>query len=408
MTARIASALVGALLAATAMVPPALAEKVIRIGVLQPLSGPQATYGRETQPVVEYMVRKINEEGGIKSMGGAKLELVTADTAGKSAQAAQEALRLIAEEKVDVIVGALITSDMLAATRPIDEAKVPTISFFAGGSQTRYAYSVGFSYDDGYSGSLADFVGHLKRNTDIPAKRVTLAYANYEGGQQINKYLKARLLADGAEIVSEIALDVKATDFTATLIKIRADKPDIVIGLMLQNQVIGLQQARYQMKYYDSAFVSTLAQSDTRLKRDLGPDVAREVLPHGVYGMALYSPTAKLESVRLLADELIGKAGMGDHFGQLSIPAAQGMRVLQRALEAAGTTDKEAVTAAIGKVTIPAGAPDLYFPLPEGLAFGEDRLIKHLRSMITQWTADADPTAVVVYPESIASVKPRR
>lgn len=398
----------GVTLALAGMSLPAMAQKTIRVGVLQPLSGSQATYGRETQPVVEHLIKKINAAGGIKSMGGAKLEIVTADTASQSAQAAREAIRLITQENVDVVIGALLTNDMLAASRAIDEGKTPTISFFAGGTQTKYAYSVGFPYDDGYAASMADFLGFLKEKKEIPVQRVVLAFANYEGGQQINKYLKERVQKLGLEVVGEVALDMKAQDYTPAMLKIRGEKPDVVVGLMLQNQIIGLQQARYQLKYYDSIFVSTLAHSDARLKRDLGPEVAKEVLPKGIYGMALYSPSAKVPAVQKLADELLNEAKMGDSFGQLSIPAAQGVRVLQRALELAGSTDKEKLAEAIGKVMLKPGDPDLYLPLANGLSFGEDRMIRNLRSMMTQWSNEADPAAIVVYPEAIAAAKPRK
>lgn len=405
MLKKIAAAVLGAAVT-LAVAAPAMAQKTIRVGVLQPMSGGYATYGRETQAAVEFLVKSINDAGGIRSMGGAKLELVLADTASQSGQAAREAVRLITQENVDVIIGALLTNDMLAVTQAVDENHMPTISFFAGGSKTKYAYSVGFAYDDGYAASMADFVKFLKDTTKIPVQKVALAYANYEGGQQINKYLKKRMEDMGLDIVAEVALDVKGQDFMPSLLKIKSADPDMVIGLMLNNQIIRLQQARYQLKYYKPIFVSTLAQSDARLKRDLGEEVGSEVLPHGVFGMALYSPSAKLPAVQKLADLLLNEGKLGDHFGQLTVPAAQAVRVLQLALELAGTTDREKLTEAIGKVTIPAESPDLYFPLPNGLVFGDDRLIKNMRSMFAQWSEGPDTQPVVVFPQSVAAGKP--
>lgn len=395
----------GAAMAAGLVMPARAQKKVIRVGVLQALSGAQATYGRETQPVVEELFKTINANGGIKSMGGATLEIVLADTASQSAQAAREAVRLTTQENVDIVIGSLLTNDMLAATRAIDDSKTPTISFFAGGTQSPYAYSVGFGYDDGYASNLAAYVEHLKTKTKVPVQRVVLAYANYEGGQQINKYLKARLEKLGLTIAAEVPLDMKAQDYTPALIKIRAEKPDLVIGLMLQNQINGLQQARFQLKYYDSVFVSTLAHADVRLKRELGAEVAKEVLTKGIYGMALYSPDAKMPAVQALADQMINKAKMGDAFGQLSIPAAQAVQVMHQALEIAGTTDKEKLREAIGKVVLKPGDKGLYFPMPEGLSFGPDRMIKNLRCMFVQWSQDADPTPQVVFPDSVANAK---
>ncbi len=403
MTTRREALALGASLTASIALPARAQKKVVRVGVLQALSGAQATYGRETQPVVEELFRTINVNGGIKSMGGAALEMVLADTASQSAQASREALRLTTQESVDIIIGALLTNDMLAATRAIDDSKTPTISFFAGGTQSPYAYSAGFTYDDGYAGSLAAFVEHLRTRTKVPVGRVVLAYANYEGGQQINKYLRARLEKLGLSIVAEVPLDMKAQDYTPALLRIRAEKPDLVVGLMLQNQINGLQQARFQLKYYDSVFISTLGHADLRLKRELGREVAREVLGKGVYGMALYSPDARIPAVQALAEQMITKAAMGDAFGQLSVPGAQAVQVMHRALETAASTEKEKLREAIGKVVLGPGDPGLYFPMPEGLAFGPDRMIRNLRSMFVQWSQADDPMPQVVFPESVAT-----
>lgn len=406
--ARLGSMVMAAAIMLVAANAPAAAEKVIRIGLIQPLSGGQSVYGRQTQPVVEYLVKTINDAGGIKSMGGAKLELVVADSASQSGQAAREAVRLSTLENVDVMMGALLTNDMLAVAQAVEESHTPTISFFAGGSKSQYAFTLGFAYDDGYAASMVDFMKHLKETTDFPMQRVTLAYANYEGGQQINKYLKERLTAMGFTVVSEVALDTKGQDFMVPLLKIKSERPDVVVGLMLHNQLINIMRARHQIKYYDAIFIGSLANSEMKLAEDLGPEVAQEVLPHGVFGMAFYSPTAKMPAVQKLADQLLNEAKMGDRFGQLSIPAAQAVRVLQRALEAAGTTDREALTRAIAQVRIPPGDPDLYFPLPDGLSFNEDHLVKNLRSMFTEWVAAPKLEPVVVYPEAVASARPRR
>src|SRR5512140_3462008 len=64
------------------------AESTIRIGVVNSMSGGLAAYAQEGQPAFEYIVKKINAEGGIKSKGGAKIELVLADDTSQPARTA--------------------------------------------------------------------------------------------------------------------------------------------------------------------------------------------------------------------------------------------------------------------------------------------------------------------------------
>ena len=74
------------------------AEAPIRIGVINSMSGSYAAYAQEGDPAFRYVIDKINKEGGIKSMGGAKIELVLADDTSQPARCATEVRRLVTEE----------------------------------------------------------------------------------------------------------------------------------------------------------------------------------------------------------------------------------------------------------------------------------------------------------------------
>src|SRR6516225_9283228 len=98
----------------------------IRIGVINSMSGGLSAYAQEGQPALEYMIKKINDAGGIKSKGGAKIELIQADDTSQPARTATEARRLITEEKVHLLTGTILSAQMLALTPVLDELKVPT------------------------------------------------------------------------------------------------------------------------------------------------------------------------------------------------------------------------------------------------------------------------------------------
>ena len=156
--------------------------KTIRIGVIQPMSGNFAPYAQESEPAFEYIVNKINAEGGIKSMGGAKIELLLADDASQGARTATEARRLATEENVAMIVGGLLSPQMLAISPVLDELKMPALSMWAAGSKSDYLYSLGFPYDRGYAATMANFLGWLAKEKGYPIKNVMLVYSNYEAG----------------------------------------------------------------------------------------------------------------------------------------------------------------------------------------------------------------------------------
>ena len=255
------------------------AGPAIRIGVVNSMSGSLAAYAQEGQPAFDYIVNKINAEGGIKSKGGAKIELVLADDTSQPARTAAEARRLITEEKVQLLTGTILSAQMLALTPVLDELKVPTLSVWAGGAASEYMFTLGYPYDRGYAQTMHDFVVWLRDDSKFKIKTAVMGYSNYEAGQQVNKFLTEKLKASGIDIIGEAPLDMRAQDQTSAMIRIRSLKPDIVVGLVTPRDGILLHQARYNLNYHGSIFCGgTGGYTDLSLWKDLGPEIGKAVL----------------------------------------------------------------------------------------------------------------------------------
>jgi ABC-type branched-subunit amino acid transport system substrate-binding protein len=253
---------------------------------------------------------------------------------------------------------------------------------------------------------MANFLGWLAKDKGYPIKNVMLVYSNYEAGQLVNAALKERLPKLGFNIVGETALDLKAADQTAAMLRIRSLKPDATAGLVTPRDGTLLHQARFSLNYNDAIFFGgTAGFSDTVLWKDLGDQIGKAVLTRNLFGMTGFSPAAKLDSARNIVQELKEKANLKIEVGQGAIQGAQTARIVQRLLEAAGSTDREAIKAAFAKVNIPYGDPDLYFMRPQGLAFAEDRLLKDSTGIVIQWMPDKSQE--IVYPAEAATAPPR-
>lgn len=400
------AAAVGAAVGSLCLTAAAQAEqKPIRIGVVQPMSGSLAPYGRESQPVLQYMADKINAEGGVKSMGGAKIELVLADDSGKPALTASEGRRLMAEEKVSLVVGSLFTNHLQALSPVADEYKVPTLSIYGAASNSPYIYALGLPYDRGYAKSMVDFIRWLDKEKGLPVKRIVTAYSNYEGAQQINKMILARLKEYGYEVVGDVPLDMKANDLLPAMLKIRSLKPDVVVGLKLRPEAVKLHRARFDLKYLDGVFVEATGSADAGFWNELGDGVAKQVLDGNFFALSLYAPTDKLPAARAVADEMDKSGKLPDPFGQIAVSAAQTMKIIRHALETVGSTDPEKLRAAIAAVDFPLGSPEMILPRQDGVSFAEDRLTKTGDTMVIQWTQDKKNQ--VVYPSAFANAEPK-
>jgi len=73
---------------------------------LWPITGSLALIGRDQVNAFNLVIDEVNAAGGIKSLGGARIELVIGDTKGNPKTGAAKAERLITEAKVHILVGA--------------------------------------------------------------------------------------------------------------------------------------------------------------------------------------------------------------------------------------------------------------------------------------------------------------
>ena len=127
------AAAIAAMAAASVFSPQVMGQaKEIKVAVVAPISGPWARPGQLIQMGAQMAVDEINAQGGIKSIGGAKLKLVVAD-AGDSAEKAKNAAQRLVASEPDLVggTGAWLSSFTLAVTEVTERAQIPwiTLSF---------------------------------------------------------------------------------------------------------------------------------------------------------------------------------------------------------------------------------------------------------------------------------------
>src|SRR3954465_12265601 len=111
--------------------------KPVKVAVIAPLSGPWARQGTLVKWGAETAINEINATGGIKSIGGAKLELVQID-AGDSAEKAKNAAQRLVAQEPDVVggMGAWLSTFTLAVTEVTERAQLPCLTLSYADSTT--------------------------------------------------------------------------------------------------------------------------------------------------------------------------------------------------------------------------------------------------------------------------------
>ena len=200
----------------------ALAADPIKIGMVLPMSGPFAAYGKQ----IEHGVRLYLATKG-DTFGGRKVELIIKDdspgTAGDvSKRLAQE---LVVKDKVDILAGFGLTPSAFAVAPVATEAKKPMVVMNAATSAitTKSNYLVRASMT--LPQNTAPIASWAAKNG---IRNVFTLVADFGPGQDAEAQFKKTFTAAGGKIVGEVRVPVANPDYGPFLQKIKDTKPDAV------------------------------------------------------------------------------------------------------------------------------------------------------------------------------------
>jgi branched-chain amino acid transport system substrate-binding protein len=211
-----------ALAALGAAAAPALAAEPLKIGLVLPMSGPFAAYGKQ----IEHGIRLYLADHG-DTFAGRKVELIIRDdnpgTAGDVSK--RLALELVVNDKVDVLAGFGLTPAALAVAPLSAEAKKPMVVMNAATSviTTRSPYIVRVSHT--LPQDTAPIAAWAAANK---ISKVYTLVADFGPGQDAETQFKKTFTAAGGEIVGEVRVPVRNPDFAPYLQRVRDAKPDAV------------------------------------------------------------------------------------------------------------------------------------------------------------------------------------
>ncbi|MBV8746206.1 MAG: ABC transporter substrate-binding protein [Xanthobacteraceae bacterium] len=203
----------------------------IRIGLTSVLSGPTYDRGQSEQYGAQLAVNKINASGGVL---GRPLELYYADNACKLDIGIAGTRRLIEEERVSVLIGALCTPVTRAIMPMIAEAKVPLVIATSAGQDFVDASGVGGNdYAFKTIPSEVDIARGLMRWLKSQNVTSVAIVAAADFFPQANATAMANAAQDaGIRVTGKETLDKSTTDFGAVLEKLKAGAPNQVVAIL--------------------------------------------------------------------------------------------------------------------------------------------------------------------------------
>lgn len=391
---------------------PAVVDPV-KIGILEDASGPYAAYGGARIAAQKVAIQMINDAGGIKSLGGAKLTLVMGATDGNAQTATSEAERLISNEKVVGIVGPTATSEILAAVPIYERYGVPAVTTIYDSSQFQkgYRYLFGVAGNpDAASAGWGDFIDWLAKNYGAPTDAIAFAYST-PGYNTFTDSIVTRLGQLGYKnvLLKEGFLNT-VTDQSALVLKLKNAKASLVVYNGAMPDSVLFHKACDLYDYHPWLIGNPHIGSAPAIDA-LGAVLAKKVLTQyntflagtGTY-TDLYSTAPSLKAFR----DTFYKANPSWTFDwPATALGAQEVFVLARAIENAGSRNPTDIAAALRKLDIQ--APDSYLVVDADyprLRMSDSGLVMGNPTSAAQRSVDMAGLQII-YPDNIAAVKPR-
>ncbi len=207
------------------------AGNVIKLGAAVSLTGKYSTNGEHTKNGYDLAVKLINDKGGV-NVGGKnyKFEVVYYDDESNSARAAQLAERLIKQDKVEYMLGPY-SSGLTKAIAPVTEKYgVPMVE--ANGA-SRSLFTKGYKYlfavltaANQYLEVAIDLA--VEKNGGKPV-RIAMAFEQDPFSQDVRLGILEAAKRTGSTIVIDDKLPKELNDMAATLNKVKAENPDVLV-----------------------------------------------------------------------------------------------------------------------------------------------------------------------------------
>ncbi len=254
----------------------------IKVGILQPVTGALAQDGGFGRLGAEFAIKDINEAGGIKALGGAKIEMVFGDARSTPEAGAQEVERM-QEEGVVAVVGGFASPIALAASQAASRYDLPYIvdvgvsdQIISRGLKNTFRFGPGFGI---CTKTAIDNLVLINEAAGKPAKTVALVHEDGLFGSGLAKLMATELPKHGFEIVEQIAIPTPSRDLSNVALRLRSLQPDLVIPSTYYGETVLLARTMQQQRVRPKGVYAVLngAASNRRFVAEF-PDAAQGIM----------------------------------------------------------------------------------------------------------------------------------
>jgi branched-chain amino acid transport system substrate-binding protein len=313
----IRAALAATLLAASSL---GLAQdNKFRIGLILPMTGQQATTGRQIEAAARLWMAQNGD-----TVAGKKIELIVKDDTSVPDVTRRLAQELVVNEKVNVLAGFGITPSATATAPIATQSKTPEVVMAAATSSITEAspYIVRTSFT---LPQVSVVLGDWAAKNGI--KKVVTLVSDYGPGIDAEKYFKERFQLSGGQVTEALRVPLRSPDFAPFLQKVRDAKPDALFVFVPSGAGAAVMK-QFVERGMDKAGIRLIATGDVTdddQLNEMGDGALGVVTSH--HYSAAHPSAANKKFV-----EAFEKANKGLRPNFMAVGGYDGMRVIYEAL----------------------------------------------------------------------------
>jgi branched-chain amino acid transport system substrate-binding protein len=373
--------------------PIAANTQTVNIAVVQALTGPGAADGQLAVQGAKLAADDINAQGGIKALGGAKVNLVIQDAGPTNESAASATQLALSKGNISAGTGAFLSSQTLAMVPIFTRSKIPWISGSVAdsitdqGSAYIFRESAPVSAQNELTPQLlkdaATAVGHSMKRVALVGDNTAAEVGHMAG-------MSTSFPAVGADIVYQQTWTPPLADPLPIARAVKASNPDVVwSGATSLNDIVGLQRAFKAVGLQALIFGTGAPNVSDALLQAMGAEDAEAFLA--------VVPEAPVKAQAEIAGAYEKRFNM--RFDSDAALAYNEVYILKSALENAKSTDPQKVRDALASLDLQGDVPAVWIA-GEKIKFDDKGQNTGANVILAQWQKGVP---VTVYPPSQAA-----
>src|SRR5579871_6349779 len=196
----------------------AVAQESVKIGLILPMSGQQASTGKQIDAAVKLYVAQHGS-----TVAGKKIEVILKDDTSVPDVTKRLAQELVTNDKVAILAGFGITPSAMATAPIATQAKVPEVVMAAGTSSITEASPFVARTSFTLAQSSVPMAEWAAKNG---IKKVITLVSDYGPGIDAEKSFTEKFKADGGAVIENLRIPMRSPDFAPVLQKVADAKPD--------------------------------------------------------------------------------------------------------------------------------------------------------------------------------------